>query len=76
MVPLEIATDFGSQFFVDILTHFHLETWNKHNAMIPYSKEENEIVKRTKKTVPTHTEHFFRQRSFKELVPADLYDVT
>ena len=44
--PLELVTDFGSQFVNDLLTHFHQETVIKNHTTIPYSKEENGIVGR------------------------------
>ena len=47
--PLELVTDFGSQFVNDLLTHFHQETGIKHHTTIPYSKEENGIVERAYK---------------------------
>ena len=42
MAPLELVTDFGSQFVNDLLTHFHQETDIKHHTTILYSKEEND----------------------------------
>ena len=39
--PLEIVTDFGSQFMNQLLTHFNAESGIKHHTTIPYSKEEN-----------------------------------
>ena len=52
--PLELVTDFGSQFVNDLLTHFHQETGIKHHTTIPYSKEENGIVERANKEVNRH----------------------
>ena len=45
----ELITDFGSQFFNDLLTHFHQETVIKHDTTIPFSKEENGAVDRANK---------------------------
>ena len=52
--PLELVTDFGSQFVYDLFTHFHQETGIKHHTTIPYSKEENGIVERANKEVNHH----------------------
>ena len=52
--PLEIVTDFGSQFMTQLLTHFYAETGIKHHTTIPYSKEENGIVERANKEVNRH----------------------
>jgi hypothetical protein len=35
--PLELVTDFGSQFVNDLLSHFHQETGIAHHTTIPYS---------------------------------------
>ena len=48
--PLEIVTDFGSQF----MNHLNAETGIKHHTTIPYSEEENEIVERANKEVNRH----------------------
>ena len=45
--PLEIVTDFGSQFMNQLLTHFNAETGIKHHTTIPYSKEENGLIRRS-----------------------------
>ena len=42
--PLQIVTDYGSQFVNQMLTHFYEITGIKHHMTIPYSKEENGIV--------------------------------
>ena len=52
--PLEIVTDFGSQFVNQLLHHFHLESGSHHHTTIPYSKEENGIVERANKEVNRH----------------------
>ena len=57
--PLQLVTDFVSQFVNDLLTHFYQETGIKHHATIPYSKEENGIVERANKDgQPSHTKYF------------------
>ena len=57
--PLELVTDFGSQFVIDLLSHFHQETGIKHHTTIPYSKEENGIVERVDKEVNRHIRNIF-----------------
>ena len=57
IAPLEIVTDFGSQFMNQLLTHFNAEMGIKHHTTIPYSKEENGIVERANKGQQTHTQH-------------------
>ena len=52
--PLEIVTDYGSQFVNQMLTHFHELTGVRHHMTIPYSKEENGIVERAYKEVNRH----------------------
>jgi hypothetical protein len=52
--PLEIVTDFGSQFVNQMLTHFTEMSGIKHHTSIPYSKEENGIVERANKEVNRH----------------------
>ena len=52
--PLELVTDFGSQFVNDLLTHFHQEKGIKHHTTIPYSTEENGIVESANKEVNRH----------------------
>jgi transposase InsO family protein len=64
--PLEIVTDFGSQFMNQLLTHFNAETGIKHHTTIPYSKEENGIVERANKEVNGHIRNIlFDKRHFK-----------
>ena len=57
--PLELVTDFGSQFVNDLLTHFHQETGIKHHTTTPYSKEENGIVERANKGSTVTYEIFY-----------------
>jgi transposase InsO family protein len=52
--PLEIVTDFGSQFVNQMLQHFFQESGIRHHTTIPYSKEENGIVERANKEVNRH----------------------
>ena len=52
--PLEIVTDYGSQFVNQMLAHFHDITGIKYHMTIPYSKEENGIVERANKEVNRH----------------------
>ena len=52
--PLEILTDFGSQFVNQMLTHFHEIIGVTHHMPIPFSKEENDIVERANKEVNMH----------------------
>jgi len=52
--PLDIVTDYGSQFVNQMLAHFHELTGVRHHMTIPYSKEENGIVKRANKEVNRH----------------------
>jgi transposase InsO family protein len=52
--PLELVTDFGSQFVNQLLSHFNEMTGIKHHTTIPYSKEENGIVERANKEVNRH----------------------
>ena len=51
--PLEIVTDFGSQFMNQLLTHFDAESGIKHHTTIPYSKEHG-IVERANKEIKRH----------------------
>jgi len=46
--PLELVTDFGSQFVDDLLTDI------KHHTTIPFAKEENGTVERANKEVNRH----------------------
>jgi transposase InsO family protein len=52
--PLELITDFGSQFINNLLSHFHQEMGIAHHTTIPYSKEDNSIVERANKEVNRH----------------------
>ena len=54
LFPLELLTDFGSQFANDLLTHFYQETGIKHHTTIPYFEEENGIVERKNKEINRH----------------------
>ena len=71
--PLELVTDFGSQFVNDLLTHLHQETGIKHHTTMPYSKEENGIIERANKKVNRHIRHFIRLGTRKKLVTITLY---
>ena len=72
MAPLELITDFGSQFVNDMLTQFYKEMVIKHNTTIPFSKD-NGIVERANK--PSHTKHF-PINVIQKLVKFIMYDET
>jgi len=52
--PLEIMTDYGSQFMKKTLEGFAALSGIRHHSNIPYSKEENGIVGRANKEVNRH----------------------
>ena len=54
LAPLEIVTDFCSQFMNQLLTYFYAESGIRHHTMISYSKEEHGIVERANKEVNRH----------------------
>ena len=61
--PLEIVTDFGSQFVNQMLTHFHKIIGVTHYMTIQYSKVENGIVERTNKEVNRHLRNVMYDKS-------------
>jgi len=61
--PLEIVTDFGSQFVNQMLTHFHKIIGVAHYMTIPYSKVENSIVERANKEVNRHIRNIMFDKS-------------
>ena len=53
-MPLDIMTDYGSQFNNKTLEGYATLSGVKHHASIPFSKEENSIVERSNKEVNRH----------------------
>ena len=72
--PLELFTDFGSQFVNDLLTNFPLI---KHHTTLPYSKEENGIVERANQEVNRHIRNIlFNLGTRQKLVTITVYHGT
>ncbi len=63
--PLEILTDFGTQFENELWAHLTTMTGVQKLASMPYSKEENSIVERANKEVLRHLRFLLLEDSFK-----------